>query len=161
MRFLILAPVAATLILAGCATPPAPPPMPAPPVARALPAPPPPAPADWRDRALTPGTWRLSIADGLSSAAFGVDGAAPLLTVRCDRAAGAVVIAVPGAAGALAVTTSYGTRTLPGPAVAARDRLLDEMAYSRGRVMISVGGGAALIVPAWPEFTRVVEDCRG
>jgi hypothetical protein len=41
------------------------------------------------------------------------------------------------------------------------DLLLDQMAFSRGRFLVAVEGGPWLIVPAWPEFGRVIEDCRG
>lgn len=44
--------------------------------------------------------------------------------------------------------------------LAASDRHLDMMAYSRGRFMLEQPGREALIVPAWPEFARVIEDCR-
>ena len=40
------------------------------------------------------------------------------------------------------------------------DRQLDALAYSRGRFLVSVKGTADLAVPAWPELSRVVEDCR-
>jgi hypothetical protein len=35
------------------------------------------------------------------------------------------------------------------------------MAFSRGRFLVTVEGGASLVVPAWPELARVIEDCRG
>ena len=41
------------------------------------------------------------------------------------------------------------------------DPLLDQIAFSRGRFLVQVEGGPSLVVPAWPEFARVVEDCRG
>jgi hypothetical protein len=34
------------------------------------------------------------------------------------------------------------------------------MAYSRGRIGVTVSGTSPLIVPAWPEVARLVEDCR-
>ena len=40
------------------------------------------------------------------------------------------------------------------------DRLLDALAFSRGRFAIGVPGAAPLIVPNWPEATRAIEDCR-
>lgn len=43
----------------------------------------------------------------------------------------------------------------------ASDPLLDQMAFSRGRFMVTAEGGASIVVPAWPEFARVVEECRG
>jgi len=35
------------------------------------------------------------------------------------------------------------------------------MAYSRGKFAIEVMGLEPLIVLAWPEVSRVIEDCRG
>jgi hypothetical protein len=43
----------------------------------------------------------------------------------------------------------------------ATDRLLDEIAFSRGRFTVELPGTPMLIIPAWPEPARVVEDCRG
>ena len=43
----------------------------------------------------------------------------------------------------------------------ARDPQLDALAFSRGRILIGLDGAGDLILPIWPEFTRVVEDCRG
>jgi hypothetical protein len=40
------------------------------------------------------------------------------------------------------------------------DSLLDSMASSRGRFVVSVAGQPALVVPPWPEVARVIEDCR-
>ena len=66
--------------------------------------------------------------------------------------------------------TSSTTRNLPArfePATAQliaelprTDPLLDAIAFSRGRFAVSVSGTPALVLPAWPELTRVVEDCR-
>jgi hypothetical protein len=42
----------------------------------------------------------------------------------------------------------------------ARDPLLDAIALSRGRFAVETGGLETLYLPAWPEITRVVEDCR-
>jgi hypothetical protein len=42
-----------------------------------------------------------------------------------------------------------------------RDALLDAMAFSRGRFIVEQPGQPSLVVPAWAEFGRVVEDCRG
>jgi hypothetical protein len=44
--------------------------------------------------------------------------------------------------------------------VSAYDPLLDAMAFSRGRVGLSALSLPTLIVPAWAEVARVVEDCR-
>ena len=45
--------------------------------------------------------------------------------------------------------------------LAASDPLLDAIAFSRGRFAVDVPGTAPVYVPAYPEITRVVEDCRG
>jgi hypothetical protein len=79
-----------------------------------------------------------------------------------------VTLAWPSApAGALTVRTSYGdTVRMALPAatglqlvMSASDPLLDQIAYSRGRFMLAAGE-QELILPAWPEVSRVVEDCR-
>lgn len=44
--------------------------------------------------------------------------------------------------------------------LAAQDRLLDAMAFSRGRFAVETGGLPTLYLPAWAEVTRVIEDCR-
>ena len=163
-------------LLAGCAperrvvpTPaPARTPRPAP-----LP-PPPPPPADWRDVAITPGTWSYRPESGGSSASFGPAGASPLLTLRCERPAGRVTLARAGAAEStvpLTVTTTTGARAFSATpqagavpqlalALAPRDPLLDAMAFSRGRFMVEAPGLPTLYLPTWPEVARVVEDCR-
>lgn len=45
-------------------------------------------------------------------------------------------------------------------AIPARDPLLDAMAFSRGRFTVEVAGLETLYLPAWPELSRVIEDCR-
>jgi hypothetical protein len=70
----------------------------------------------------------------------------------------------------MTVRTSYSARNLPlsiagqppqpFAAVAANDRLLDAMVFSRGRFTVEVPGTPMLVIPAWPEPARVVEDCR-
>ena len=40
------------------------------------------------------------------------------------------------------------------------DELLDAMAFSRGRFVIEQAGAPTLVVPAYPEVGRVIEDCR-
>lgn len=155
------------VLLASCvpqreATPPVQPP-PAP--ARPIPTPQPPAPSaeDWRDIPLTPGTWTYSPAAG---AVFGTAGAAPLFTIRCDTATRRVLLARADAADAARMTirTSFGERSFPehGPnvAFAASDPFLDTIAFSRGRFSVETEGHALLVLPAWAEPARVIEDCR-
>lgn len=163
--------LALPLILAGCVAPsePSPPPPPPPPRPAPAPAPAPvPPPADWRDRAYTPGDWSYVRTASTSESRYGPAGAAPRLTIACDARAGQIRVTWPGVQpGPVTITTTYGDIVRPVQAVdnglridfTTRDPLLDQMAYSRGRFML-VSGGQALIVPAWPEVARVIEDCR-
>lgn len=162
----------ATAGLSACAPAPQPLPAPAPrPVPRPAPAPLPaaPAPADWRDLPQAPGTWSY---DGAGTARFGQPGLAPALVLRCDRARLQVVLERPGAATQpvpAAITTSSTQRAVSAAPVSpttlaialpARDTLLDAMAFSRGRFVVEVNGLPTLVVPAWAEVGRVIEDCR-
>ena len=166
MRALTLGMTVAALALAGCAAektaPPAPAPVPPAPPPPAPPAPPPPPPAqDWRDIALTPGDWTYRPDSGGSAAAFG--GGAPAFVLRCLPATRQVVMERTDApAGArLVVRTSYGERAVAdGTPLPAGDPLLDQMAFSRGRFTIAAEGLPMLVIPAWPEPARTIEDCR-
>ncbi len=40
------------------------------------------------------------------------------------------------------------------------DPILDAMAFSRGRILLETDGHTPIILPAWAEITRIVEDCR-
>jgi len=161
------------LAAAGCV------PAAAPPVAR--PAPPPavapqplPRPtraADWRDWPQTPGTWHYRN-DGptRSVASFGPSPATEIVRLVCDRASRTIQLqAVGGVAGSsLTVRTSSTTRTLPlapgailTASLAAADPLLDAIAFSRGRFTVEPASTVPLVLPAWAEVGRVVEDCRG
>src|SRR5579875_1138078 len=161
MRAFILGTVAiAALALTGCATrPPAPAaPPPAPP---APPPPPPPPPQDWRDIALTPGDWTYRQQPNGSVAEFGAGTAA--FALRCLPATRQVVMERTGAtAGArLVVRTSFGERAVADDTpLPAGDPLFDQMAFSRGRFTIAAEGLPMLVIPAWPEPARTIEDCR-
>ena len=164
MRYSTLAPLALTALAATACVPrsqpPAPTPLPAPaPAPRATPAPPPPAPTytKWEDNPQTPGDW--TYASGVAT--FGLPGQ-PRLLVRC--AGTTVQIAVNGATADLltfrtettqrSVTANAGVASL-----AARDPLLDAIAFSKGRFAVEADG-RALYPPAYPEISRVIEDCR-
>ena len=83
-----------------------------------------------------------------------------------------MTIAKPASAAApfLNVWTSSLTQSVPSsfnPAtgrltigLGAYDPLLDAIVSSRGRIGVSVSGQPALVVPAWAEAARVIEDCR-
>jgi hypothetical protein len=119
-----------------------------------------------------PGNWTYATTSDGTEASFLDASARPQLFVRCTRASRIVTIAKPAVAAApfLNVWTSSQTRNLPAsynPAtyrlsasVTAVDPLLDAIAFSRGRFAVSVSNTTPLVVPAWEEPARVVEDCR-
>jgi hypothetical protein len=118
------------------------------------------------------GNWVYSTTAGGSEASFVNASAMPQLTIRCTHPTRRITIAKPasGAAPSLSVWTSAQTRALPAtfnPAtqrlsadVMAYDPMLDAIAFSRGRFGVSVSGTTPLVVPAWAEVARVIEDCR-
>ena len=106
--------------------------------------------------ALTPGQWSYFPTATGSESRFGAH-----LVMRCDRINRTVTIERPGIAAPLAITTSAVSRTLPvGGKLFARDALLDAIAFSRGRFLVSGGSGPVLAIPSWPEAARSIEDCR-
>lgn len=168
--------VLAVLALAACvpaARPPAapaPPPRPAPPPQPAPPPPPRPAPppADWATGPLSPGDWSYAASPATPAATFRSEEMS--FALRCQQGR-AILIGIVGVqADGLIVRTSFGERRLAAERVqadetvarlAVDDPLLEQMAFSRGRFLVRVDGGPSLVVPAWPELARVVEDCRG
>jgi hypothetical protein len=118
------------------------------------------------------GTWKYAqVSDG-SEATFATPAGAVQLSVRCMRASRQISVSKPSTAAAsvVSVWTSSATRSLSAgfnpstgrltAQLAAYDSLLDAMVHSRGRIGFTINGQAPLVVPAWPEFARVVEDCR-
>lgn len=113
------------------------------------------------------------IAGGSTATFTGSKGMA-LVTLSCDRTHSRVLLARSGAAATAlpltVITTSTQRPLLSDPAaatvgwlvvpIAAADRLLDAIAFSRGRFAIEAAGQDTLYLPAWPEISRVVEDCR-
>lgn len=167
------------LALGGCVpatpepAPPAPPPPAPPPVAAPLPAP---TYQSWMDVPATPGDWRYRAMPGGTRASFGTGGT-PLFEMACEPPGRIVLIragAGVGGGGAssagttMEVLTETASRALPAASaeggvsaqVSARDPLLDAMAFSKGRFAIRTAGLPTLYLPAWPEVTRVIEDCR-
>jgi hypothetical protein len=171
LRFLVLAPLA----FSACVSPPpkAPPPRPVPPAPRPAPQLAPPPPANWADRTPAPGVWTYSQDARGSIAMFGIAGNNALFTLRCDRTAQRIYASRPGVvAGKMTLRSTSGARVydaLPtgaqppyvATALTPRDPQLDALAFSRGRILIGLEGADDLILPIWPEFTRVIEDCRG
>lgn len=163
----------AAVAVAGCV------PRAAPPVPVAVPTPPPPVvapppvlPADWQDWPWTPGAWRYLRDTNGTRAVYAQPGQPVALQLRCDRAARAIWLERPGAIVApFTIRTTSTTRTVatqaaPGasPQIAARfavdDRLLDAMAFTRGRFTVEQPGTPPLVLPPWAEIGRVIEDCR-
>jgi hypothetical protein len=118
------------------------------------------------------GNWNYTPVAGGSQATFVNLSMQPQLTIQCARGTRRVTIAKPasGAAPYLAVWTSTQPRNLLAsfnPAtgmisatVSAYDPILDAIAFSRGRIGFSVSGQPTLVLPAWAEVARVMEDCR-
>jgi hypothetical protein len=105
---------------------------------------------------LAPGQWTYASTATGSEARYDAT-----FSMRCDRATRTVIISRPGAAPTvLTIATDSVIRNLPvGGRLLANDPLLDAIAFSRGRFLVS-GGGATLAIPTWPEAARSIEDCR-
>ena len=118
-------------------------------------------------------TWRWSNSAGRSTASYAAPGQPPVAMLWCDPAQRATILWTNAglAEPAPLMVTTTGTRRLltaqpqPGGGSSARlatsDPLLDAIAFSRGRFMLEMTGSPALYLPAWPELSRVIEDCRG
>ena len=106
---------------------------------------------------LASGQWSYFATAGGSIAMYGT-----LIQLRCDRATRTITIARPdGAPAALTISTDSIERTLPPSGrLLATDPLLDAIAFSRGRFLVSDGTGPTVAVPSWPETARSIEDCR-
>lgn len=133
---------------------------------------------DWRDVALPPGDWTWEAHTNGSEARFGPAGAPPLAWLVCDRAVNTVWLALPVGApspgiahpATIATSTASGTfgatvQTMRGMTtlaigLPATNRILDAMAFSRGRFLVEIAGAAPTVLPSWSEVGRVIEDCR-
>ncbi len=129
---------------------------------------------NWLDAPQTPGDWSYSRSGSETMASFGTPGSSPVFIIRCNPGSGQIGLARAGnAPGAIPmqIRTETMDKTISiGPVggsqgilantVSSQDRLLDAMAFSRGRFAVNVAGLPALYLPAWPEISRVIEDCR-
>jgi hypothetical protein len=121
---------------------------------------------------IMPGSWRYGPAPGGSAASFVDATGTSRLVIQCSRATRRVSISriSTTAAPALQLWTDSTARTVPArfePNVfrvtvdlAASDPLLDAIAFSRGRIAVSMLGALPLVVPTWAEPARAIEDCR-
>ena len=176
-----------TLALVACVPPsPEPTPVPSPAPAATAPSPEPdsappqvvtPSFDNWMDAPQTAGDWSYTQDSGETLAVFGTDRTPQgiKLLLACNRQTGRIGIARQGTATGqvemLIRTETQDRRLTAGPVtsrapmvvaeVAASDPLLDAMAFSKGRFAVEVAGLEPVFVPAWPEVTRVIEDCRG
>ncbi len=174
--FAKLAAGAACIVVAGC-IPPAPEPTPtAVPTPTPTPAPPPPeialpVPENWMDAPPTPGDWTYRPGSGQTQAVYGPAHAQPYLVLTCNTASRQITLSRSGsAAGPVpmrilsetrnATLTAQPTGSGVPATIPAGDRLLDAMAFSKGRFAVETQGLSTLYIPAWPEVTRVIEDCR-
>jgi hypothetical protein len=117
------------------------------------------------------GTWAYGGTATGSDAVFSDATRQPLVILRCTRVTRKISIIIRSApAASLLLSTSSASRTLPAvynaatseltAEVAAFDNLLDALAFSKGRISVTVPGSAPIILPNWPEPTRAIEDCR-
>ncbi len=113
---------------------------------------------DARSAPLTPGQWSYVQTAEASEARFGA-----MFSIRCVRASRLVVlrsldVATPTS---LAIATDMLSRSLPASGtLGAADPLLNAIAFSRGRFVVSMGTAQRLVLPASPEAARSIEDCR-
>ena len=172
--------IGGTVALAAC-VPPAPEPTPAP---TSTPEPQPTAPIvaelptptydNWMDAPQTPGDWRYSrpAGGGSTQASFGQTSGATRLTMTCDFASHQVRLARPAAnangPAQMRLRAESTDRTVQAQpengalvvGLPASDPLLDAIAFSKGRFALETAGQETLYVPAYPEISRVIEDCR-
>ena len=132
---------------------------------------PPPA-RDFSTAPVAAGSWTYKAMPGGSEARFIDTGGTARLMIRCTKMSRQVNISHTSAISApsIFVWTSSASRNVPArfeanamrvtADLSAFDPLLDAIAFSRGRVAVVMAGGSPLVVPAWPEAARTIEDCR-
>jgi hypothetical protein len=128
--------------------------------------------ADLTTTPTLPGEWTYGQSADGSEAVYKDANATPQLWLLCTRVTREVSVARPAAAAASVINiwTSTTSQSLPATYNAATGRvsiskyafepLFDAMAFSRGRIGVSVGTDAPVVVPSWEEVARVIEDCR-
>ncbi len=109
---------------------------------------------------IAPGDWTYASDVAGSTARFGDQ-----FLIRCDRSSRRVTLnRLRPAAGnaAMQIATDTKEMTYPGPvvALAASDAMLDSIAYTRGRFVVTLAGAGSVALPFEPEVARSIEDCR-
>ena len=127
---------------------------------------------DFSTARITPGMWTYQAVPGGSAARFVDATGTARFALECSKATRRVTISRTSATTApgLFIWTTDASRSVGARfdatamrvslELAARDPLLDAMAFSRGRIAVVMVGAEALIMPAWPEAARTIEDCR-
>lgn len=119
---------------------------------------------------VSPGTWTYAIEPRASIARFGTTPQTMIFSIQCERALPSISLLVAsgsatGASATLRASTMMKVFPTEGGGafavvrVPVRDPILDALAFSRGRFTVEIAG-VVHVLPAWPEFARVVEDCR-
>ncbi|HEY9091858.1 hypothetical protein [Parasphingorhabdus sp.] len=151
---------------------PEPPQEPAPTPAPAAPPPAQPAQSDWTEWPLAQGDWTYRAESRGSIASFGPQNMQASFTIRCERDRNQLVLSRAGTtanSGAqMTLRTTSAAQSYPARnsgnyaaiSLPATDYMMDRIAFSRGRFAVETTGLPHLAIPIWPEFTRVVEDCR-
>ncbi|MEO1730776.1 MAG: hypothetical protein AAFR64_08565 [Pseudomonadota bacterium] len=128
---------------------------------------------NYLDAPQTPGTWEYEDEPAESLGLFGIPNPMHPFVVRCDKQLKIVSLARASTAQGpltMIIQTETTTRQLVAGKVEGydfiaanldpNDPLLDAMAITKGRFVVGLEGEETLYVPAWTEFSRVVEDCR-
>ncbi len=126
---------------------------------------------DFSTARITPGMWTYQAVPGGSAARF-IDATGTRFALECSKATRRVTISrnTSTAAPGLFIWTTDASRSLGARfdptamrvalELAARDPLLDAIAFSRGRIAVVMTGAEPLVMPARPEAARTIEDCR-
>ena len=177
--------IALSFTLAACipsvpeeAPPPVSQPLPAP---TPTPAPPPPVPQyeNYLDAPQTPGDWNYGREEVgqtrrlYTFATFDTPKGETLLRLTCSPGGNFLIgRSVDGiTTSQMVIKTETATKSFVAPpdpegrklktaVVDPRDPILDAMAITKGRFAIEMEGYPSIYVPAWPEVSRVIEDCR-
>ena len=131
------------------------------------------APAvDFSTARIAPGSWTYQATSAGSAARFVDSTGTARLVLECTRATRRVTVSRTSAtpAPSIFLWTSSAARSLPvrfeanamrvTAQLPAFDNLLDGIAFSRGRIAVATTVPEVLVVPAWPEPARTIEDCR-